>query len=447
MNRLRIAVIGPVLSASGTCTHVRNSVAGLDLLLQERPLLITYQEPNASQDPPEDGRTFLFPKQMACDTLAEFANFIASVADEHEIDILHPQIKPFALFASVLATKLLRKQGKQLRIIGTWHSNFGWIVDATYHLALAKMAAEYLDAVIPVSPNVVSDLQQHLGMPSSRIAEIVPPGGIDIESIQRDRSQLLEQLKVTYRLDKPYVVFLGRQLYNKGVDLLLKGFKPLAGDYKLLLIGTGPFLEESKRLAAELSLNDDVLFTGFVEDEDVYALLQGASVYCLPSRWESFSISTLESMAAGLPIVVADVGGLRSWVGDNAYFIPPESHTAVTEALSAILGDEKLADFYRAKSKALAARYDWRELAKRTLANIKNACENPSSVNWDDDLHNFGQFRFEHDSGVIELQRDIDDFPKRMWITPYALFFPSEALENESRVEHTDPSTRYFLSE
>jgi glycosyltransferase involved in cell wall biosynthesis len=228
---MKIAVIGPILSSSGTSTHVLNIVKGISLFSDV--VLITFSETNQSKDISdlklsEKVVVHQFSENIEPCNFNEFAEFIASIIQSEKITVLHPQIKPFILFCTVLAKKKLGSRGSSVQIIGTWHSNFGWIKDAKYHLALSFMAAPYLDGIIPVSENVLHELKATLSIPRDKIKEIIPPGGIDFELLQKDRRDQFDKIKTKFGITKPYIVYLGRLLYNKGVDTLLKAFKPLS---------------------------------------------------------------------------------------------------------------------------------------------------------------------------------------------------------------------------
>ncbi|MHA1910427.1 MAG: glycosyltransferase family 4 protein [Candidatus Kariarchaeaceae archaeon] len=487
-----IGIIGPILSSSGTTTHVKNVIKGFLELEGWTPVLITYMEPNASvnivkgplvvtssNDKPRtevvltlpseknipektkeqdkeltlSHKIYIYDEEVTPAKFSSFGKFIASVIKKEEITILHPQIKPFALFCSVLAGKYLMKEEIiPPKIVGTWHSNFGWIKDAKYHLALANMSRPFIDGLIPVSQNVVDDLDTIYNFPRERIQEITPPGGIDLERVQIDRSSLMIELRKKYSLAKNYIIFLGRLLHNKGVDLLLESYKRLLSrgvDVSLVIVGTGPFKKEYVNEAIRLgfnvqtssegdkSLNDrigQVIFTGFISDEEVYAFLQGAAVYCLPSRWESFSISILEAMGAGVPVVCTSVGGIPFWVGDSALLVPSENPEKLTEGLERVLSDAELVTTLIERSSKTANKYHWKNLIKRTAEEIQ-AVEMKEKP-WNESISDYEGYYFDYKTGIIQVKdkqiMNEHNFKKRMLIDSYGLFFPSEALEERN---------------
>jgi glycosyltransferase involved in cell wall biosynthesis len=110
--------------------------------------------------------------------------------------------------------------------------------------------------------------------------------------------------------ERPFVLFLARLHTMKGPDLLLEAFASAAAERpELRLAFAGPdfgMLQELQRRAAELRLLDRVQFLGLVSGPDRLWLLQNALCLCQPSRDEGFSLSILEAMACGRPVVISD---------------------------------------------------------------------------------------------------------------------------------------------
>ncbi|MCG3218157.1 MAG: glycosyltransferase family 4 protein [Candidatus Heimdallarchaeota archaeon] len=321
------------------------------------------------------------------------------------------------------------------------------------------MSRPFLDGLIPVSQNVVNDLETIYNFSSNMIQEITPPGGIDLERVQVDRSSLTAELRKKHSLSNNYIVFLGRLLHNKGVDLLLEAYKRLLSrgiNVSLVIVGTGPFKNEYENEAKRLGFNvqssseedkqidnhliGQVIFTGFISDDEVYAFLQGASVYCLPSRWESFSISILEAMGAGVPVVCTSVGGIPYWVGDSAVLVPPENPEKLAEGLERVLSDTELVNTLIERSSKTANKYHWKNLIKMTAKQIL-AVERKDKP-WNKSISDYEGFLFDAETGIIQVSdiqmRKEYELRERMLVDSYGLFFPSEALEEKNYYKKCD---------
>ncbi|MCE7737688.1 MAG: glycosyltransferase family 4 protein, partial [Candidatus Heimdallarchaeota archaeon] len=270
---MNTAIIGPYFSSSGTTRHVRNIFRGLSAIESDTVLLITFRETNEtlSSDVSNEDRVFVFDKIPLPENFDEFSDFITEIVVKYKIRVLQPQIKPFILLCSALAKHKLKAINHDIIIVGTWHSNFSWIQQAPYHLAMANIGIQHCDGIIPVSEDVTSSVKQYLGYPSSQISAVIPPGGIDFEYVNKPRPELLVELKRKFSIDEKYIIFLGRLLYNKGIDTLIKSFKYISADFRLIIIGKGPFEGELIKLINKLELGSKIIFSDFITDDKVYA--------------------------------------------------------------------------------------------------------------------------------------------------------------------------------
>lgn len=142
----------------------------------------------------------------------------------------------------------------------------------------------------------------------------------------------------------------------------------VAGDpaFRLEIAGDGPCREDLVRLAAELRLGDRVTFLG--EIREVPALLGRASLFVLPSRTEGISLTLLEAMARGLPIVATRVGGNPEVVADGTtgLLVPPQDPAGLAAAIATLRRDPFEAQAMgRAGRHRAEARFDVRRMAAR----------------------------------------------------------------------------------
>ena len=131
-----------------------------------------------------------------------------------------------------------------------------------------------------------------------------------------------EEERLTFRRrfvgdDDPLVFYVGRVVYEKGVHLLVNAWPRILAAFpraRLVIAGTGDNLEAVKHQARALGLQQQVMFAGFISDEDRQRLYAAASLAVFPSIYEPFGIVALEAMAAGCPVVVSSTGGLAEVV-------------------------------------------------------------------------------------------------------------------------------------
>jgi glycosyltransferase involved in cell wall biosynthesis len=143
--------------------------------------------------------------------------------------------------------------------------------------------------------------------------------------------------------DPPRLVMVARFGPQKDHPTLLAALAGLR-DYpwEMDLIGDGPLLEQTKRLAAELGLAGRARFLG--QRTDVDRLLAAAQVSVLASNWEGFPLSILEAMRAGLPVIASSVGGVAESVsdGETGYLVPRGDVEALREGIRRLLTDRSL---------------------------------------------------------------------------------------------------------
>lgn len=147
-------------------------------------------------------------------------------------------------------------------------------------------------------------------------------------------------------LGSSFVLFVGRLVYYKGIDVLLEAVRDTL--VTVAIAGDGPMRLEWEHLARSYGLEDQVHFLGEVDDEDLPALYAAARAFVLPSQApsEAFGLVQLEAMAAGLPMVVAraSAGVVSVHDGDKtALLVDRGSSEALREALVRVWEDDALA--------------------------------------------------------------------------------------------------------
>ena len=137
------------------------------------------------------------------------------------------------------------------------------------------------------------------------------------------------------------ILFVGRITSEKQLDKLLRAFAKLdpALDAKLELVGGGEQENSLKSLASQLGVRDRVTFTGYVDEAYLRNALTRATVFAMPSIAELQSISTMEAMASGLPIVAANAMALPHLVhdGENGFLFEPGNVDELAEKLTRVL--------------------------------------------------------------------------------------------------------------
>ncbi|MGL4421825.1 MAG: glycosyltransferase, partial [Gemmataceae bacterium] len=233
------------------------------------------------------------------------ARKIAATVAEHQLDVLHAhQYTPF--FYSALAKPLLRRPPK---LILTEHGRHYPDVVHPHRRAFNRLvldhAADAVNACCRFSGQALSRVD---GFAGHRI-EIIE-NGIDTARYQApaNRTPWKERLEVP--AGRRYLANVARHHPVKDQAMLLRGFAiaaPALPDVDLVMVGDGPLRGELEALVQNLGLRERVRFLGI--RHDVPEVLQAVEAFALTSVSEAASLTLLEAMASGLPVIVTNVGG------------------------------------------------------------------------------------------------------------------------------------------
>lgn len=202
-----------------------------------------------------------------------------------------------------------------------------------------------------ISPFTAHRMHDLLGIPRSRI--VVIPCGVDCRILADSRE-----------VATPAILYVGRLVRHKRVDLLIEAFALLASDYpdlKLKIVGPGAELANLRARAEELGVLQRTEFLGSLVGESLHEQYQRSSVFVLPSELEGFGMVLIEAMAAGIPVVVrSSKHSAASTVvtdGENALIF--EDLAGLVLSIRRILNDKTLRRKLIDGGHRAAERYDW----------------------------------------------------------------------------------------
>ncbi|MGH9266051.1 MAG: glycosyltransferase [Acidimicrobiales bacterium] len=230
---------------------------------------------------------------------------------------------------------------------------------ARWYLPLERRFLARVARIVAGFP-VLAGTSPALAAPRERVAVI--PYGVDPDEWPAP-PEAVTAIRGSAR-GRPLVLFLGRLVSYKGVDVLIEAMRSV--DATLLVVGDGPARPALE--AATAGLGDRVLFAGNVSNERRSAYYRAADVFVLPavSRAESFGIAMLEAMAQGTPAISTEVGTGTSWVnvdGETGVVVPPRDPERLASALAGLFAD----DGRRKELGAAAAARARRHFSKRAM--------------------------------------------------------------------------------
>jgi glycosyltransferase involved in cell wall biosynthesis len=233
--------------------------------------------------------------------------------------------------------------------------------------------ARHARRVITSSNGSAKDIVDLLGVPRERIDVI--PLAADAQFRPVEDVDLLARARRRYRLDGPFVLYVGNIEPRKNLVRLVEAFARVrAPGVTLALAGGLAWMSQSttERIRA-LGLEHRVRLLGYVPDEDLPALYSAAEVFAYPSLLEGFGLPVLEAMACGTPVITSTAASLVEIADGAARLVDPHSIGDIARALADLLasGDERAR--LAAAGLARARQYSWEETARRTLDSYRRA--------------------------------------------------------------------------
>lgn len=246
-------------------------------------------------------------------------------------------------------------------IHGLDHQRAKWgKLASTYIMMGEKCAVRFADEVIVLSKGVQDYFQKTYG----RKTRFIPNG------VNRPKLHEADLIRKKYGLEKDgYILFLARLVPEKGLHYLIRAYRQVQTDKKLVIAGgtsdTDQFVKELKALAAG---DDRILFTGFVRGQMLEELYSNAYLYTLPSDLEGMPLSLLEAMSYGNCCLVSDIAECTEVVEDKAMVFRRGDVEDLREKLQTACDREELVQGYKKEAaEFICGKYDWDEVAAETV--------------------------------------------------------------------------------
>ncbi|PCR89142.1 glycosyltransferase family 4 protein [Natrinema ejinorense] len=214
------------------------------------------------------------------------------------------------------------------------------------------------DSVLANSADTAKRVEAEFGY---EVDDIVFPG-VDLDVFQPD-------IDPAFSSSEPVVLFVGRLVESKGVFDLLEAVAGLDRSVELHLIGSG-VEDRIRERCRKLGLAESVVFWGEVDHRDLPRYYAAADVFCLPSHAETFGMANIEAMACGLPVVTADLEGIRTYVDDgtSGFLVDVGDTESIATALERLLSDPQRRAEVGMHAREAIRPFSWRAQATRLEA-------------------------------------------------------------------------------
>lgn len=234
-----------------------------------------------------------------------------------------------------------------------------------YYNFIFKHSIKKAKRIVAVSDSVKQEIIKYLNIAPERISTIheAPVG-----DFSQAKDSKLKAATSKYGIKKPYILSVGTMEPRKNIPTLINAFQVLVQDkdfkYQLVLTGKKGWLG-SELETSELKNNQSIIFTGFVEQEELKALYVGAELFAFPSIYEGFGLPLLEAMSCGTPVMASDIPIHREVCSDAAIYVMPNTVSGWTQALTDFIGTSTQGKIVK-KGLKRAGSFSWEKAAKET---------------------------------------------------------------------------------
>jgi len=248
-------------------------------------------------------------------------------------------------------------------------SRFYWSVWLPHNIRRA-------DRLVASSDSTRRDIERLLGIPAKRV-EVVPLAARPYFRDLKDKS-FIETVLAKYNVQTPYIISVGTLEPRKNLLTLLRAYEKLnskSPEASLVIVGKpGGAEKELQNFIDEKFLTLRVKILGYVTDEELSALYNGAVAYAMISLYEGFGLPVLEAMSCRLTGVVSNNSSLPEVVGDTAIQVDPLNVGAVAEALKTLLEDEPQRRHLAGAALARSGDFSIQKTAKQMLDIFRTEC-------------------------------------------------------------------------
>ena len=287
-----------------------------------------------------------------------FSDRIKKMLEQEKFDIVHIH-EPMM---PALAISVLHHSSKEL-VVGTFHAtrsnSWGytmwkpllkkWMAKLEGKIAVSKAALGFIDRYFPGDYRII-------------------PNGIDLQRFS-DKVAPIEK----YRDGKLNILFVGRLEKRKGFKYLLGAYGRVKKEFpqcRLIVVSPpGRLCDKHEKIAVRRGLSD-VVFAGYVSDEDLPCYYNTADMFCAPATgWESFGMVLLEAMATGKPIVASDIPGYAGLIsrGVEGLLVKPRDEKTLAGAILTLLKDKPMREKMGQCGKKKAQDYSWDVVAQKVM--------------------------------------------------------------------------------
>lgn len=237
--------------------------------------------------------------------------------------------------------------------------------DTLYMRAMITRSLKRADRVVAVSHNTKADIHRITGLQDDKVAVIHEAAGKHFRKLRNKR--VFATFRERYGLPEDYILFTGGISPRKNLLRLIRAFRAVAGRVPHHLVITGAKGWRNKSVKDAIAADPRIVQTGFIEDDDMPLLYNGASLFVYPSLYEGFGLPVLEAQKCGCPVICSENSSLVEVGGQGVRFIDPLDEGGLADAIASLMTNEDERHALIKKGYDNAKRFSWDRAAKALL--------------------------------------------------------------------------------
>jgi glycogen(starch) synthase len=288
-----------------------------------------------------------------------YAALAAELAASEQFDVIHAH--DWMTFPAGIAVAAISGKPLIVHVHSTEFDRSGEHVNQMIY-DIERMGMERADRVIAVSHFTRSIIVSRYGIRGEKV-EVV------YNSVLRNGSDNWALAESGIKKDEKIVLFLGRITMQKGPEYFLRAAKKVLevmDDVKFVMAGSGDLMHRAVEMAAELGIGHKVLFTGFLQGEEVQKIYEMADLYVMPSVSEPFGIAPLEALNNDVPVIISKQSGV-SEVLTHALKVDFWDVNEIANKIIAVLKYPPLGITLRNYGNFEARKLRWKDSARRCI--------------------------------------------------------------------------------
>jgi glycosyltransferase involved in cell wall biosynthesis len=303
---------------------------------------------------------------------------IYSIEEQIALSYLIPQCDLFFSPHYNIPLLPIRAKKRLVTIHDVYHLAYNQelnLAQKIYSRVVLSLAVRFSDKVITVSNFSCNEIIRFTKSRKDKIEVIY--NGVDHEKF--NAAEKTDSVKKIINFN--YILFVGNVKPHKNIKRLVESFEIVSKEFpelKLAIVGkkenfiTG--IDGLKELLDNKNLNQKIIFTGYIADEDLPSVYKNSELLVFPSLYEGFGLPPLEAMASGVPVVASSAASIPEVCGNAALYVNPYSIVDIANGILGILKNENLKSQMIKKGYKRAELFNWETSAQKHIKIMNNLC-------------------------------------------------------------------------